>query len=370
MQNDNMNATRIRIAELMRICVAYVCAAEIIMFLINYVRGSITGSTAEYVVLYVGFPIVWNVIMCCLLIIVNNAKKLSDRQKTRLMVFIISKICACVAIVHSYYIATQCVFAITIIVAALIAGRKEIIFAIADSILMLIVVIMVNPIFCPARDRGMMIESAFIALVVLIAVGTITLAISQYIRRNNSLMLEYTKQLEKAVYESKLDVMTGLYHHAEFYNIMHYLLSDGTNKLSVAIMDIDNFKSINDVYGHESGDKAITAIADDIRGRNNDNDIFVSRYGGEEFAFIFVNIDREKVIGELQSVRREISNLRFDFDKDKSITVSVGLFECCAGSYSAEDIFNNADAALYYAKEHGRDQLRVYGAADEVPEKR
>lgn len=360
MQNENMNATRIRVAELMRICVTYVCIVEVVMFVVNYLRDNFAYSMWEYLALYVVIPIVWNILMCFLLNAVNRTDKLSDSQKTLLVVFIISKICACVAIVHSYYIETQCVFAIAIVVAALIGGRKTIIFAIFDSIAMLAVTLGLTSVFYPARDIGMMIESTVIAVVVLVALGTITMAISQYVKQNDSMMMQYMKQLEKAVHDSKLDIMTGLYHHAEFYNIMQILMSGGENKLSVAIIDIDRFKSINDMYGHESGDKVIIAIADVIRSRNNDESVFVSRYGGEEFAFIFVNTDREKAVCELQMIRKEINGLRFDFDKDKAVTVSGGMFECFAKSYSAEDIFGYADKALYYAKNHGRDQLCIY----------
>ena len=125
-------------------------------------------------------------------------------------------------------------------------------------------------------------------------------------------------------------------------------------------MDIDNFKSINDTYGHDNGDKVILAIAKYIRLINNDKHIFVARYGGEEFAFIFMNTPRHKVVEKLQEIRQMISEYKFDFDNEKSITMSCGLFECRTLTYSVEDVFNNADKALYYAKEHGKNQLVVY----------
>lgn len=73
-----------------------------------------------------------------------------------------------------------------------------------------------------------------------------------------------------------------------------------------------------------------------------------------------MNIPRQKVIEKLQEIRQIISGYRFDFDNEKSITISCGLFECHTCTYSIEDVFNNADSALYYAKEHGKNQLVVY----------
>jgi diguanylate cyclase (GGDEF)-like protein len=133
-------------------------------------------------------------------------------------------------------------------------------------------------------------------------------------------------------------------------------------------MDIDNFKSINDTYGHDNGDKVILAIADIVRTINNDNTIFVSRYGGEEFAFIFINTPKTNVIESLQKIRSSVCNLAFDFDEKKVVTMSGGLFECDTCTYSVENIFNNADTALYYAKEHGKNQLIIYNELEQNSE--
>lgn len=66
------------------------------------------------------------------------------------------------------------------------------------------------------------------------------------------------------------------------------------------------------------------------------------------------------MIEKLQEIRQIISGYRFDFDNTKSITISCGLFECYTHTYSIEDVFNNADSALYYEKEHGKNRLVVY----------
>lgn len=179
-------------------------------------------------------------------------------------------------------------------------------------------------------------------------------------------MQQYIDELQEATHSAKLDAMTGLYHHAEFYNILYTLIVNRQNIISVAIMDIDNFKSINDTFGHDNGDKVILSIAKCIRDINDDKNIFVARYGGEEFAFIFLNTPRQKVVEKLQEIRQTISNFRFDFNTDKAITMSCGLFECHTCTCSTEDIFNNADSALYYAKEHGKNQLAVYNELDIV----
>lgn len=76
--------------------------------------------------------------------------------------------------------------------------------------------------------------------------------------------------------------------------------------------------------------------------------------------FYFFYTTSYKVVEKLQEIRQMISDYKFDFDNEKSITISCGLFECHTCTYSIEDVFNNADSALYYAKEHGKNRLIVY----------
>lgn len=135
--------------------------------------------------------------------------------------------------------------------------------------------------------------------------------------------------------------------------------------LSVAFVDIDHFKKINDARGHEAGDRAIAAIAAVLRKSCRSVDL-VGRYGGEEFCLIFPGIDRASaaVVGErlLQAVRQDAVG------RETGITISVGLATLSPGDRdrSWATLIRRADTELYNAKHAGRDRCRV---APDVEEK-
>ncbi len=178
-------------------------------------------------------------------------------------------------------------------------------------------------------------------------------------QRSIEVLEQYARELEQAMHEAKTDMMTGLYNHTEFYNMLR-VAKEHSGKIVVAILDIDNFKNVNDTYGHDNGDKVIVRIAEVCRALENGKDIYAFRYGGEEFAFIFFDMETSEANARIEDIVGQVKNTRFDFNGGKPITVSAGLFGCNPHSYTEEEIFANADKALYYSKEHGRDQIHIY----------
>ena len=159
--------------------------------------------------------------------------------------------------------------------------------------------------------------------------------------------------------------MTKLYNHVEFYNLLHRLRKKGVKQISLAIIDIDMFKQINDVYGHKNGDIVILKLAELLNGLNNDTDTFTFRYGGEEFTIIFVDKPNSYIDVILQNIKTQISNTIFEFDTEKRITISAGVVECDLQIYSSEEIFIRVDKALYFSKKNGRNQINKY---NDLPE--
>jgi diguanylate cyclase (GGDEF)-like protein len=134
--------------------------------------------------------------------------------------------------------------------------------------------------------------------------------------------------------------------------------------LSCLFLDIDHFKSINDSYGHQTGDYVLTVIASMIKKQLRSNDV-LSRYGGEEFVALLSNIDESKAFDIAERIRTSIKELTISYnDQNINITISMGLAVYLPGnaaSISSTEIGMNliksADAALYIAKQNGRDQI-------------
>ena len=150
------------------------------------------------------------------------------------------------------------------------------------------------------------------------------------------------------------DPLTGLYNRRCFYDRMNYEMEKMKRTklpLSLALIDIDNFKAINDTYGHLEGDRVLVQLAGIFKSQARSGDTIV-RWGGEEFAIILPETDRSGAMVFAERVRRLVeSNWKY------VITVSVGITTVWQ-EYEAEKIVSIADKALYKAKE--RKNMVVY----------
>lgn len=132
--------------------------------------------------------------------------------------------------------------------------------------------------------------------------------------------------------------------------------------LSLVVLDVDNFKSVNDEYGHSTGDQVLKSLAQTLKKQIRSTD-FIARYGGEEFVIILPNTDLEQAITLTQKIRQVVNNLKFELRKKNKvlkITCSYGLATFSNKKPNTIDVFNAADKALYQAKECGRDAIVVY----------
>jgi diguanylate cyclase (GGDEF)-like protein len=123
------------------------------------------------------------------------------------------------------------------------------------------------------------------------------------------------------------------------------------------MLDIDDFKPINDTYGHPEGDNVQQRIADCGRAALRRGDLF-GRIGGEEFAAAFPGCTPEMALQVAERVQREIQGLTFNHEGQTfGITVSQGLTSLTAEDESVESLFARADAAMYEAKRQGKNRI-------------
>lgn len=129
------------------------------------------------------------------------------------------------------------------------------------------------------------------------------------------------------------------------------------NPLVLSVWDVDNFKRINDNYGHQAGDKVLTVIAKLLQDKVRETD-FAARFGGEEFVLLLPETDMEKASVVAEHIRKSVEACEFHYRGNRvPITISCGLSQFREGD-TTEQVFARADAALYKAKENGRNQCR------------
>ncbi|MEC7433088.1 MAG: GGDEF domain-containing protein, partial [Pseudomonadota bacterium] len=128
--------------------------------------------------------------------------------------------------------------------------------------------------------------------------------------------------------------------------------------LTVAVLDVDLFKRINDSYGHKAGDRVLQLVAREMSTRLRSTD-FIARFGGEEFVVLLPETPTDEACKVLDSLREHVSGLPFHFSGEPvSITFSAGLtgFQ---DDDTEESVFDRADRALYQAKDEGRNRVSV-----------
>ncbi len=158
-----------------------------------------------------------------------------------------------------------------------------------------------------------------------------------------------------------VDPLTGVYNRNYLNEINHYI---DLNLYSVALIDLDNFKIINDTYGHDIGDLILKVTAKRIKETLGNGDNIVIRYGGEEF-LVFIRKDKYNPIRVLEELRISISDYPIAINETERlrVTVSIGLYIDTEKARSLEQAIKTADVALYRAKREGKNRLMVYTEA-------
>jgi diguanylate cyclase (GGDEF)-like protein len=132
---------------------------------------------------------------------------------------------------------------------------------------------------------------------------------------------------------------------------------DDKTAMSILAIDIDHFKRINDLYGHEAGDLVLRRVAQACTSAMRSNDV-IGRVGGEEFTAVLADADREVARAVGERMRAAVQALRFpDLSSELRVTISVGLAERAEHEHLFSPLAARADAALYRAKEAGRNRL-------------
>jgi diguanylate cyclase (GGDEF)-like protein len=175
-------------------------------------------------------------------------------------------------------------------------------------------------------------------------------------RINNSLLIAtmFTKIKNMAM----TDQLTGLHNRLYFYDAGVTILNNSNRAgqiSSIAMIDIDDFKSVNDTYGHEAGDKALIHVANTMKQALRRSDVLV-RFGGEEFVILLPNCSHAQAIKVMQIIRKlvAISPCHIENDISLKITISIGV---TSKPRDIHDMLETADQYMYQAKRSGKNRV-------------
>jgi diguanylate cyclase (GGDEF)-like protein len=176
-------------------------------------------------------------------------------------------------------------------------------------------------------------------------------------RINNS--IEALENIHEITNQAIRDFLTGLYNRRYFFKEVGKYFTNAINnseEFCIAMIDIDHFKKINDKYGHDTGDKVITHLADILMSETSTDDV-VSRFGGEEFCILLKNTSSKQAIDAMERIRQKVQNSVTISDKDEEIRFNISIGLALEHENTLEDTVNEADMHLYTAKESGRNKI-------------
>ena len=163
-------------------------------------------------------------------------------------------------------------------------------------------------------------------------------------------------------YRAENDAATGLSNHATTQDLVAAALAKpAVREHSVCVvLDIDDFKAVNDNSGHMEGDALLRKVGSVLRSSFRESDV-IGRVGGDEFVLLLKEVDMDVVLRKLNQVRAQISATTVP-GLGHAPTLSVGVYATCSNDRTYRDVFTRADEALYQAKRAGKNRVQVYGS--------
>ena len=174
------------------------------------------------------------------------------------------------------------------------------------------------------------------------------------------------KQIEDVTRLSVTDALTGLYNRSYLEREVTELIQEG-HKGTLFIMDIDNFKKVNDTFGHIAGDKVLKMLADTLKENTRKMDV-VGRLGGDEFMIFYQDLSEPTV-----TEKKAESIINMFLEKFRTlyclpeVSVSIGIAHCPEGGSDFKALYKNADKALYYTKNNGKNFYHFFDGKKEQP---
>jgi diguanylate cyclase (GGDEF)-like protein len=222
----------------------------------------------------------------------------------------------------------------------------------------LVIIATINNIFSYAGKESYYIQHCVVVLGITFLSNLIANELYKYQQRIE--LLTKTSSENEEMYRKRLerDLLTGVHSREYMQEIFHkhFGIKYSKEPVGVAILDLDNFKRINDKYGHDNGDIVLRTLGT-LLNEYASPTLQVGRFGGEEFVIIFLDTNQKDYYTKLEELRVRFSNQDFDF-MDEHVTFSAGLV-ICTSNVAYDKAFQHADQALYESKGNGKNQITV-----------
>lgn len=359
--NLSFDLWREKIIRVFYIIIVLIFIVEVTVFMTFREQGLLSENVTDfqYIVKYIALPTIINTLLAtgCHRV---NAMSIKSPVKNYTVLITVSLFAAVIAFIHYIIAAILTVFCIPVFLTILF-GQKRI----------TVVISCLNGILLTLSSIHSYMHDSSIYFFLNIAVAY-TMLISAYLL--STVLIAYNKANSDYIYTSyktqlslneqaKNDPLTGLYNRKTFQSLLKKSMERAKSlrsPMSLAIIDLDDFKEINDTFGHLEGDQVLLHFAELIKLQCSGEETFLSRYGGDEFALIFQRVSGELAYLKLESLRQRCKQVPYSKVRSGKISFSAGISHYIEGDMNETLLFHQADSALYQAKENGRGQTVVY----------
>lgn len=348
---------RAKIQLIVLVFIFVILTIEIALGCYFHFSHTMRQQLSEYVMFRVVVPFIINIFLFLFMYMVNNSSKLTDVVRNRVSSTALIVLCCEMALCHSYYIQLWSVPLFGLIFAGVFHDAS---FQKIQTALCFVCIALAGVLhIVDYPDQfAYSIECIIVSEVVAVAVTYLASVLEKASAQRYLLNIKANEGVEKYKMNYEYDALTGVYSRGRLDELAKevFAWSYSNPTVGIAMIDIDDFKKVNDTFGHDNGDVVLRQLGK-LLAYFNDNKNICGRFGGEEFLVIFPDSVTDKDIDALNKVRELFQDLKFDF-MDKPITISIGYHTCNFGS-SFDESLKKADDALYESKRTGKNKITV-----------
>lgn len=360
---------RHRMAKMITVCVLLMLVLDIILFAYNRKCGIFTGNPYTFFLSHILLPFLLNDALLAFMWIIENGRY-TETGKTAAVAFSLSSICGVATIFHCNFFVLWVVPGFGLLFLAIshnnVMKRVQLVYS---YVLVLMAFLSLEWHRSQNYDMVKVVSSTHYVENLIISYFVLTLfyAFSRVIHSYMEEMLVYANKLLKQSdeYQERVarDALTGCYSRDYLSHNLEKVFRRCSNRkpTTVALIDIDDFKKVNDTYGHDCGDQVLERIGKLSRALGHAEaerpKYRVCRYGGEEFLFVFTDLDPVNCQKDMEEFRQVFEGQQYDFTNQR-ITLSGGIVTC-SSPQEFNVVFKAVDDALYQAKASGKNKIVV-----------
>ncbi len=344
-----------RLLVAMTICCFFI---EIGMGIFFWVSKTLYQTIGEYIAIRVLLPASLNVLLCLMVFAFNHTGRYGDVAKNRAASLALVIFAGNISIAHSYFVPIWGLPLCALLYVSVF--HDPFIHKIEMAMCMLFIAVTCwTHISDYPDDISFSLQCLIVTELVGILIGYMSFQLESFCRKEFILNIQSDagKIRYKAEYET--DKLTGVYSRAHLIEQAEYIFNN-CNELSpagIAMLDIDDFKKVNDTYGHDNGDEVLRRFGE-VLSTYNDGNTVCGRYGGEEFVIVFKYGETRLNCDVVEEFRGKIADIVFPF-MERGVTLSAGYY-IAEEQTDFESALKKADDALYYSKRTGKNKLTIH----------